>query len=244
MRASVIIITKNQKELLRRSLPVLLRQDLKNEFEIIIVDSGSTDGAREYIQTLPVKLIRTKPESFNFASAFNVGAKEALGEFLIRLSGDVVPKKKDFISQMIKSFGDPRVGGAYGKYTLSGKRGYTYPFFWPAERFPSKVTRYSIKPNLIRMLFDKRHMGDVLGFAGGCCAVKRSTWEKRHFNERLFGAEDAEYALYLHLEGLDIVYNPKAEVVHEHKITDLRRDTLSEIKWRVALVWECTKLFL
>jgi len=244
MRASVIIITKNQKELLQKSLPVFLHQDLGGKYEIIVVDSGSTDGAKEYIQDLPVKLIEIKPEKFNFGFAFNLGAKEASGDFLIRLSGDAIPKRKDFIRQMIEPFSGIGIGGVYGKYTLSGRSGYTYPFFWPAKRFPSKITKYSVKPGLIRMLLDKHHQEEVLNFAGGCCAIKHSTWEKRHFNERLIAAEDAEYALYLHLRNLDIVCNPGAEVIHEHKITDLKEGILSQFKWRGVLVWECIKLFL
>ena len=58
---------------------------------------------------------------------------------------------------------------------------------------------------------------NVYEFAGGCCAVRKSTWEKRPFNERLLAGEDAEYSWFLHLIGYDIVYNPKAVALHEHK---------------------------
>ena len=244
MKVSVIIITKNQKNLLQESLPVLLRQDLKDRYEIIIVDSGSTDGAREYIQTLPVKLIKIKPERFNFAAAFNLGANKASGEFLIRYSGDVIPKKKDFRSQLIRPFEDPKVGATYGKYTITGRKGYTYPSFWSEKRFPSKVTKYSIKPNLIKMRTNSEHLTEVTNLAGGCCSIRRSIWKSRPFNEKMPAAEDAEYAIFLHLKGFDIVCNPEAEVIHEHKTGNLKGSIWSEIKWRLIFTRETIRLFL
>jgi len=244
MKASVIIITKNQKKLLQKSLPVLLNQDLKDDYEIIVVDSGSTDGAREYVQRLPIKLIKIKPKVFNFAAAFNTGAKVASGEFLIRLSGDVIPRKIDFISQMIKPFQDPKVGATYGKYTITGRKGYTYPYFWSEWRFPSKETRYSVKPNLLKMRTGSEHMTEVTNLAGGCCSIRRSIWKSRPFNEKMPAAEDAEYSIYLHLKGFDIVYNPEADVTHEHKIENLKGSMWSEIKWRLIFNREIIKLFL
>ena len=59
---------------------------------------------------------------------------------------------------------------------------------------------------------------NVYEFAGGCCAVRKSTWEN-DLNERLLAGEDAEYSWFLHLIGYDIVYNPKAVALHEHKRT-------------------------
>jgi hypothetical protein len=136
------------------------------------------------------------------------------------------------------------VGGVYGRYTLSGRPGFTYPPFWPKERFPAKETTYSVKPNLIKMLLNKKHQEVVLNFAGGCSAIRRRTWRYRHFNERLIAAEDAEYSLYLHLRNFNIVCNPEAETVHEHKAIGSRNGILTDIKWRIPLILESIKLFL
>lgn len=243
MLVSVIIITKNQKELLEQSLPVLLKQDLRGSYEIIVVDSGSTDGAIEYIKKLPVKLVKIRQVTFNFSNAFNASAKNAKGKYLVRLSGDVVPTTTDFLQEMIVPFVDPKVGGTYGRYTLTSKKpGYDYPNFWPEKRFPKVITRYSVKPDPVRMLFDKHQRDQVTNFAGGCCAVRREIWQKRPFNERLIGGEDAEYAWFLHLIGFDIVCNPKAKVIHEHKIKIAKAEFFS--KWSILLVWEYVRYYL
>lgn len=221
-------------------MPILLKQDLKGGYEIIVVDSGSTDGAREYIKTLPVKLVEIHPRVFNYANAFNAGAKLAKGEFLVRLSGDAIPVRNNFLKEITAPFSEDKVGGVYGKYTVTGREGYQYPGFWPASEFPDKTFRISIVPNPFKMLFCQKHRHKVLRLAGACCAIRRETWEQKPFNENLVAAEDGEYAWFLHLSGYDIVYVPGALVIHEHPVTPINYKTIisglsSEIAWRRSL---------
>lgn len=245
MKVSIIIITKNQKDFLQKSIPILLEQKFEEEYEVIIVDSGSTDGAIDYIKSKPIKLVEIRPKFFNYAEAFNAGAKVSKGEFLIRLSGDAIPVNENFIEEMIMPFKDPKVGGTYGRYTASGRRGYALPFDWPARRFPEKMTSYSVTPSIIKSLFSFKHREEITNWAGGCCALRREIWEKRHFNEKITAAEDAEYAVYLHLAGYSIVYNPKAIAVHEHKIND-KNNTFNLLfsKWFWLLIFQTTRLLL
>ena len=50
MKASIIIPTKNGGEIFKKVLDSLLRQELDEEFEIIIIDSGSKDGTISFIK--------------------------------------------------------------------------------------------------------------------------------------------------------------------------------------------------
>ena len=243
MLASVIVITKNQLSYLQQSLPSLLTQQLPGEFEIIVVDSGSTDGSREYVATLPVKLIKTDPNAFNYARAFNIGAKKAKGEFLVRLSGDVIPKTERFLASLLKPFSDPTVGATYGKYTFSGRPGQTHPTSWPPERFPSDLTRYSIRMNIIKSIISQKYLDELTNLAGGCCAIRRSIWEKRPFNERMIEAEDAEYSIYLHLQNHDIVYTPKAEVIHEHSASSPEKPLFYKIASTLRYLSEVLRIW-
>lgn len=244
MKVSVVIITKNQKDLLEKSLPILLKQKFDEDFEIIVVDSGSTDGAVEYVKSQKIKLVKIKPENFNYAFAFNTGASKAEGEILVRLSGDVIPLRRDFLAEITGPFDDNKVGAVYGRYTISGRKEYGFPKFWPEKRFPEQLVEYSVRPNILKYFFDGKYRERITNFTGGCCAVRRSIWEKRHFNENLSAAEDAEYSVYLHLLGCKIVCNPKATVLHEHKIVSER--LISEIfpKWVWQLNFQVLKLFL
>ena len=247
MQASVIILTKNQKELLRQSLPILLNQEIIHDNEIIIVDSGSTDGAVEYIKTLPVKLIQIQPEKFSFPGSFNLGAKQATGEILIRLSGDAIPQNKDFIFEMISPFQEASVGGVFGRYVISGKPGYEFPNFWKKWMFPdNKIIYPPIKNPFLNFEVSLR---SVL-FAGGCCALRRKLWVKRPFNEKLIAAEDSDYGFFLRLMGYEVVYNPRAIVLHEHPIVRNHPNKFSWLihfgisRWQFLHIKELIKLYL
>lgn len=248
MVASVIIITKNQREFLEKTLPVLIEQNLREQYEIIIVDSGSTDGAKEYARSLKkVRLVEIPSKNFNFARAFNVGARVARGEYLIRLSGDAIPIGKSFLKELLSGFEDEKVGGVFGKYTTSGRKGWGYPDFWPAWRFPKKRTRYKVGPfplmglNLFNLAIGpKAYM-----FAGGCCGIRRVVWKMRPFNEKLIAGEDGEYSWFLHMIGLDVVYVPSAKVLHEHK-TNWKHTLWNYLgsKWIWGFAWNVVSYWL
>lgn len=241
--ASVIIITKNQKRLLKKSLPILLNQSLKQKYEIIVVDSGSSDGTQKYVSSLPITLIEIGHKSFNYAHAFNIGASRAQGKYLIRISGDCMPIEKDCLKELLDPFKDRKVGATYGKYITTGKSGYKHPSFWPEERFPSELTRYTIKPTFFMGIVNTNKKKEyIFSLAGGLCAIRRKLWEKRPFNHRLPEAEDAEYAWFLHLVGYDIVYTPYAKAVHEHKIVTSK--IKKQIHWRTSFTIELVRYWL
>ena len=88
-RASVIIINWNGKAHLERCLESL-RKQIYADFEIIIVDNGSTDGSVEFIIERygnGVRLIKNE-KNLGFAEGNNVGFRNARGEFFITLNND------------------------------------------------------------------------------------------------------------------------------------------------------------
>lgn len=65
---------------------------------------------------------------------------------------------------------------------------------------------------------DDKAREEVFNFADSCYAIKK-VWQKRPFSEKILAGEDAEYSWFLHVIGHDIIYNPKAKVIHEHKLS-------------------------
>lgn len=252
--ASVIITAKNEKQNLKQSLPVLMKQKMAENYEVILIDSGSTDGSIKFIKKIHIKLIRIKPEEFNYSYAFNKCAAQAKGKYLIKLSGDVIPIGNQWLNEMIKPFSDPTVGGTFGLYTTTGRRGYDYPHWWPKERFPTKLTTYSQTPHpltgikIFGVELTLKNTDKVHEFAGGCCAIRRGMWKKRPLNENLTAGEDAEYAWFLHLIGYDIVFNPKAKTIHEHKIEKIKknafRDKFGLSLWQFKYSWNIARYWL
>jgi glycosyltransferase involved in cell wall biosynthesis len=86
---TVLIDTFNHELFIEEAIRSVLEQNLQaSEFEILVVDDGSTDGTPEIVRRFQprVRLIRKK--NGGQASAFNVGISEALGGIVVFLDGD------------------------------------------------------------------------------------------------------------------------------------------------------------
>jgi glycosyltransferase involved in cell wall biosynthesis len=122
MWASVVVITKDQRAFLERSLPILAAQNVPSGggFEVIVVDSGSADGAQNVVRAYAplARLVEIAPASFGYARAHNVGASRARGEFLARLSGDAVPVGPNWLRELVAPFDNPAVAATWGRQAL------------------------------------------------------------------------------------------------------------------------------
>ena len=91
-RVSVIVLTHNQIEFTRRCLHSLERFTNYPNWELIVIDNGSTDGTpgflKEYAATRPYVRLTLNEKNTGFAAGNNLGARQATGEFLVFLNND------------------------------------------------------------------------------------------------------------------------------------------------------------
>lgn len=85
---SLVIPAFNAIDELAVLLPSVEASEFR-DFEVIIVDDGSTDGTPEFLRDHPVRVIET-PRNGGPAFARNLGAREARGEIVLFLDSDVV----------------------------------------------------------------------------------------------------------------------------------------------------------
>lgn len=93
MKLSVVIPTYNRRTLLERTLPTVFSQELAaNEYEVIVVVDGSTDGTAEYLRDLrPACALRVlQQENRGPAAARNAGARAARAPLLLFLDDDIL----------------------------------------------------------------------------------------------------------------------------------------------------------
>lgn len=210
-RVSVVIITRNQRAFLMRSLPLLSAQKGfagAGSPEIIVVDSGSTDGAQSIVREQGARLLSLPPASFTYARAHNAGAREATGEIVVRLSGDAVPAQTDWLQRLVEPFRDPQVAATWGRQILPpGVCNYVEQGFEailrPASRGPRRYYR-SVTP------------------LGSGMAVRRTLWEAHPYDERLPQAEDYAFLRCVMRRGFAGVFVPDAPIIHGHPETVFR----------------------
>jgi len=93
MRVTIVIATHNRRDILERSLECLFRQDYpKDQYEIIVVDDGSSDGTQKMIEekspSCGLKYLKHKKRRGQ-SKAKNLGINHAQGEVIIFIDDDV-----------------------------------------------------------------------------------------------------------------------------------------------------------
>jgi len=99
---SVIIPTYNAGEEFRFLIELLKSQTGIGKIEIIIVDSGSSDGTPELAEKMGAVVLRIAQNEFSHSFARNLGAKNATGEYLLFMTQDALPTDNTWIQSLMK----------------------------------------------------------------------------------------------------------------------------------------------
>lgn len=216
LKLSVIIVNWNHAEYLKLCLDALMDQTF-TDFDIYIVDNGSTDGSKERIEKdYPEVNYWLFPDNRGFSGAFNWGVKHTQGEFVLSLNPDVFVKR-DFLQEMLKvMYRDENIGIVSAKLLR--------------EENPTILDSTGLFINRLRRPYD-RGQGetergqydaslDVFGACGAAALYRRSMLldiavNGEYFDEDFFAYyEDADLAWRAQLRGWNARYAPKAIATH------------------------------
>lgn len=238
---SIIIRTLNEERHIGNLLESLQKQTY-SDFEIVMVDSGSTDDTLAIARKYPVKIVEIESRNFTFGYSLNVGCKAASGDFLVFVSAHVLPMDTEWLGNLVAPFKNERVAMVYGK-----QRG-------------TKESKFSEQMDFKRMFGRKPINSHVpLEYANNAnAAVRRALWEKHPFDEYLFGLEDIEWAKCMLKEGYSVHYEPSAGIYHIHNeawyqvLNRYRREAIAAVRIglahppqaRVNLWWTAWNFFL
>lgn len=110
---SVVIPTFNRKVILGKALAALAEQTLPaDQYEVIVIDDGSTDGTDAMVESLdvPYTLVYLRQERSGPAAARNHGVRIANGDLIVFIDSDIVVTP-DFLAAHLESHTDENVIG-------------------------------------------------------------------------------------------------------------------------------------
>lgn len=198
MKISLVIRCYNEEQHIGRLLDGILQQ-VTQDVEIIVVDSGSTDSTTSIVSRFPVKLLSIPKEEFSFGRSLNIGCAEASGEIIVIASAHVYPTYKDWLERLVEPFAEPQVALVYGK-----QRG-------------DKTSAYSEHRILSNWFPEHSNFNQDHPFCNNAnAAIRRNLWEQLKYDETLTGLEDTDWAKRAMQLGHTIAYASDAEVVHVH----------------------------
>lgn len=235
MFISLIIPTYNRGKILEKLFTSLEKQNYNPlDFEVIIVNDGSTDSTKE-IANKQIKKSKIKISIFNQkhkgpAAARNLGLKNAKGEIVLFLGDDIIANKKLLAEHASwqKKFSKENIA-VLGYVTWSPEIEVTELMNWLEEN----GIQFAYKDLKRKRIAKFTHL-----YTSNISFKKNFLIENGLFDEDFPYAayEDLELGYRLHKKGLKILYNQRAIGYHYHKIT------MEDLNGRLIKVGQSAKI--
>jgi rhamnosyltransferase len=218
LKVSVALLTKNGGELLGESLHALCSQRLDAPFEILAIDSASSDGSADVLRSNPRVAFMPIPASqFQHGRTRNLAMRQAKGELVAFLTQDAIPANDQWLAQFV-AFMDthPDVAGAFGHQVAHSGADALEAFEVRGhfESFRHGPDTFRRSPDGSRPA-DEAHRARLHFFSNVNSCIRRSAWERIPFPEIDFG-EDQAWAENVQAAGFATGYAQEAVVRHSH----------------------------
>jgi rhamnosyltransferase len=201
MNCSIIIRAYNEEKYIGRLLEGIRHQTVK-DVEVILVDSGSTDGTVSVAESFGARIVNIRPEEFTFGRSLNYGIVSATRELIVIASAHVYPVYPDWLETLLRPFQDDSVALTYGK-----QRGYE------GSKYSEHQIFHQWYPDLSKPKQETAFCNNANA------AIRKSLWEKNNYDETLTGLEDLAWAKWATQQGYAIAYVAEAEIIHVHNET-------------------------
>ncbi|MDD5489278.1 MAG: glycosyltransferase family 2 protein [Candidatus Moranbacteria bacterium] len=200
------------------TLNAVRKQKVGFPFEIVAIDTGSTDGTVEFLEKQSdIRFSQIPNSQFSHGGTRQKGAEMAKGEFVVFLTQDATPTDESWLGRVIKNFEDPEVVGVCSRVIprkdahilkkievnndLSGRK----------ERIEAQIKN---KDDFEKLSFPEKRR-DYYFFNDVSSAVRKD-YILRNPLPAINFAEDVEFAKYALADGKKIIFEPEAVVRHSH----------------------------
>ncbi len=213
-KVSILVATWNGLELLKKSLPAISKIDYPN-YEVIVVDGGSTDGTQKYIhKKFPDFVLVKLPKNLGVAGNMNAALPYVEGRYVCFLDNDLIIYS-EYLKKVVECFKKyPHVGMVGVHVRESDERVYSSGFF--GKYAESKM---------------RKHVGEALYVTGVCMAFRTDILRQiGGFDSNIkMGCDDIDAAIRLRHMGWRIFAVP--DILGYH----LRSRTVR--KWEMKAIY-------
>lgn len=197
-RISVIITTYNHAHYLPQAIESVLQQDYKN-FELVVVDDGSTDNTKDVVKQFPEAKYFYQPNA-GLSAARNTGADKSTGDYIVFLDADDWFLEGAFRESVAALKANPDAAFVYGRHQKFNERNEAL-LNEQEQEYAGDHYRHLLRYNFIAM--------------HAAVFYRRWVFEKFRFDTSLPSCED--YDLYLKVTR----HHPIA--YHPHPIASYRK---------------------
>ena len=228
---SIIMPTKNAKQLVKQCIDSLYKKNLYPHFEILLIDNQSDElDSIHYFKQLEldgkVRLI-SYDKPFNYSAINNYAVTQAKGEFLILMNNDIEILSESWLTEIVANINRPEIGcvGAKLYYPdgklqhggvitgLGGVAGHSHKYF--PKGHPGYFKRLQVIQNLSAV-------------TAACLGVRKAVFEEvGGLDEKnlTIAFNDVDFCLKVQAAGYRNLWSPYIEMVHHESISRGTEDT-------------------
>lgn len=207
-RISIIMRSKNDEKVIGATLAMVAEQTIR-DWELVNIDSGSTDQTLDIIRRYNPRPLRIRPEQYVPGWVLNEATRSARGETLVYLNSDCTPTDERWLERLVA------------------------PLALDAAAVYSRQVARPEADVLVRRDYEVAYPTDggdtreaVLGddswrsfFSMASSATTREVWQRFPFDDHIRYSEDILWARALREAGLRVMYVPGSAVYHSHNYT-------------------------
>jgi glycosyltransferase involved in cell wall biosynthesis len=203
-KVSIIIRSFNDITFIEQTMQAILDQEYQ-DFELINVDNGSTDGTWEVICRMNPDGIKYQVTDYVPGRILNEAVSQASGSIVVFNNSDCVPLNSEWLGNMtypLRNNPELKIGAVFG------------------NQLPRANAHPLVKKDNLRAFGDGviasswRHF-----FSLGTSAAPRKLLIVNRFDHDIKYSEDIEWSWRMKKSGYDIIYVPQAMVEHSHNYT-------------------------
>lgn len=244
---SIIIVTFNSEEFIRKCINSILRHTKDVEYEIIVIDNNSQDQTVQilYNEFPDIRLIRNTKNT-GFAAANNKGIIRSKGEYIYFLNPDSELEHNAILEMcnFLKRTPDAGAVGSRIEYFDGSLQ-------LSCRRFPNYINVFFGRRSIFRSLFPRNklsrsYMMEDINYTveqpvdwvmGASMMVKRDiVFDIGLFDEDYFlFVEDTDLCMRMHKKNMKTYYLPTAKVKHYHGGSVKKRFNLSQMNHNISM---------
>ena len=224
-KVSIIIPNRDHAKDINRCVKSIIERSSYDNYEIVVVENGSTDGSVEEVydalKKAPVfRLVRYTPEEeedFNFSKLVNFGVKNSDGEMILLLNNDTEVITRDWLENMLMYAERDDVGAVGCKLYYEDRTiQHAGIVIGLGAHRTAGHTHYRLAKGNLGYMGRLCYAQNVSAVTGACLMVKKCDYERAGgFDENFAVAlNDVDFCLKLRHLGLLNIFTPFSELFH------------------------------
>jgi rhamnosyltransferase len=199
---SIVMRSCNEAWALKETLPAIQQQEYRN-WELIVIDSGSTDGSVDLIRAAePAHFIQIEKQDYIPGRVMNCGMSLARSEYVIFINADATPQGCNWLRPLVNGLLDSQTAAVYGR------------------QIPRPDCRAVYAHDYERCFGENRESAQWDHFFSMAnSGVRKDLWKRRRFAETITYSEDDEWTRWCRAEGYKILYVLESVAMHSHNYT-------------------------